>query len=179
MQSHFFHMPSMISHVLACVADPRFVSFLFISHFYLFSFTVYLFSVRHINFHTVVTAEGKNHCTHAQSRVLLRVDFQSPHRFMTAKLLDNFDYSATSPMIFQDESGDIDTEPSYSCDVEIDDGIIAKAISSPLFIHEREEPANLRQACHSHEERLLAQSFFAHAGTVRPVNEPSSSQKRK
>ena len=28
------------------------------------------------------------------------------------KLLDNFDYSETSAMIFQDESGDIDTEPS-------------------------------------------------------------------
>ena len=30
------------------------------------------------------------------------------------KLLDNFDYSETSAMIFQDESGDIDTVPSYS-----------------------------------------------------------------
>ena len=38
-----------------------------------------------------------------------------------------------------------------------------KAISSPLFIQEREQPANLRQAYHSHEESLLpAQSFFAH-----------------
>ena len=79
---------------------------------------------------------------------------------MSAKLLDNFDYSETSPMIFQDESGDIDTEPSYSCDVEIDDGIIEKAISSPLFIHEREEPANLRQACHSHEEKFVASSVL-------------------
>ena len=88
------------------------------------------------------------------------------------KLLDNFDYSETSAMIFQDESGDIDTEPSYSCDAELDDEIIGKALSSPLFIQEREEPANLRQAYHSHEESLLpAQSFFAHASTVRPVYE--------
>ena len=79
------------------------------------------------------------------------------------KLLDNFDHSETSAMIFQDESGDIDTEPSYSCDAELDDEIIGKALSSPLFIQEREEPANLRQAYHSHEESLLpAQSFFAH-----------------
>ena len=96
------------------------------------------------------------------------------------KLLDNFDYSETSAAIFQDESGDIDTEPSYSCDAELDDEIIGQALSSPLFIQEREEPANLRQAYHSHEESLLpAQSFFAHTSTERPVYEPSSSQKRE
>ena len=65
------------------------------------------------------------------------------------KLLDNFDYSETSAMFFQDESGDIDTEPSYSCDAELDDEIIGKALSSPLFI---QKPANLRQAYHSHED---------------------------
>ena len=58
-------------------------------------------------------------------------------------------------MIFQDESSDMDTEPSHSCDAELDDEIIGKALSSPLFIQEREEPANLRQAYHSHEESLL------------------------
>ena len=95
-------------------------------------------------------------------------------------LLDNFDYSETSAMIFQDESGDIDTEPSYSCDAELDDETIGKALSSPLFIQEREEPANRRQAYHSHEESLLpAQSFFAHTSTARPVCELSSSQKRR
>ena len=79
------------------------------------------------------------------------------------KLLDNFDYLETSAAIFQDESGDIDTEPSYSCDAELDDELIRKALSSPLFIQQREEPANLRQTCHSHEDRWLpAQSFFAH-----------------
>ena len=71
------------------------------------------------------------------------------------KLLDNFDYSETSAMIFQDESGDRDTEPSYLCDAELDDDTIGNALSSPLFIQEREEPANLRQAYHSHEESLL------------------------
>ena len=96
------------------------------------------------------------------------------------KLLDNLDRSETSAMIFQDESGDVDTEPSYSCDAELDDEIIGKALSSPLFIQEREEPANLRQTCHYHEESLLpAQSFFAHTNTGRPINELSSCQKRK
>ena len=75
--------------------------------------------------------------------------------------LNNFDHPETSAAIFQDESVDIDTEPSYSCDAELDDELIGKALSSPLFIQEREEPANLRQTCHSHEESLLpAQSFF-------------------
>ena len=40
--------------------------------------------------------------------------------------LDNFDYSETSAAIFQDESVDIDTEPSFSCDAELDDELIGK-----------------------------------------------------
>ena len=52
------------------------------------------------------------------------------------KLLDDFDHSETSAMSFQDKSGDIDTEPSYSCDAELDDETIGKALSSPLFIQE-------------------------------------------
>ena len=76
-------------------------------------------------------------------------------------LLDNFDYSETSAMIFQDDSIDIDTEPSCSCYAELDDELVGKTISSPLFIQEREEPVNLRQTYHSHEESLLpGQSFF-------------------
>ena len=51
--------------------------------------------------------------------------------------------------------------PSYSFDMELDDELIRKELSSPLFTQEREEPANLRQTDHSHEESLLpAQSFF-------------------
>ena len=53
-------------------------------------------------------------------------------------VLDDFHYSKTSAMILQDESGDIDTEPSYSCDAEFDDELIGKALSSPLFIQERD-----------------------------------------
>ena len=95
-------------------------------------------------------------------------------------VFDDFHYSETSAMIFQDKSGDIDTEPSYSCDAELDDETIGKAQSSPLFVQEREEPADWRQAYHSHEESLLSsQSFFAHTRTGRPVHELSSCQKRK
>ena len=95
-------------------------------------------------------------------------------------VFEDFDYSETSAMIFQDESGDIDTDPSFLCDAELDDETIGKALSSPLFIQEREEPADRRQAYHSHEESLLpAQSFFAHTRTERPVHELRSCQKTK
>ena len=95
---------------------------------------------------------------------------------------DNFDYSETLAAIFQNESVDIDTEPSYSCDAELDDELIGKALSSPLFTQEREEPANQTQTCHSHEESLLpAKSFITRTSTERPVYEPGSNlcQKRK
>ena len=89
--------------------------------------------------------------------------------------LDNFDYSETSAAIFQDESVDIDTELSYSCDAEFEDELIGKALTSPLFFQERDQPANLRQTYHSHEEGLLpAQLFFTPTSTGRPVHEPSS-----
>ena len=91
-------------------------------------------------------------------------------------VLDDFHYSETSAMIFQEESGDIDTEPSYLCDAELDDETIGKALSSPLFI---QEPADPRQAYHSYEESSLpAQSFLTHTRTGRPIHELSSCQKR-
>ena len=95
-------------------------------------------------------------------------------------VMDNCNYSETQTAIFQNESVDIDTEPPYSCDAEFDDELIGKTLSSPLFIQEREEPANLRQTSHSHEESLLpAQFFFTRTSTVRPVYELSSSQKKR
>ena len=94
-------------------------------------------------------------------------------------LLDNFDCSETSAAIFQDESVDIDTEPSYSCDAELDDELIGKALSSPLFTQERGELADRRQAYHSHEESLFpAQSFVAHYRISRPVHELSSRREK-
>ena len=78
-------------------------------------------------------------------------------------------------MIFKEEVGDQETEPSYLCDAELEDETIRKALSSPLFIQERGESADRRQAYHSYEESLLpAQSFFAHSRTVRPMHELSS-----
>ena len=94
-----------------------------------------------------------------------------PQVMSPTKHVDDFHHSETNEMIFQEESGDIDTEPSYLCDAELDDETIGKAPSSPLFTQEREEPADRRQAYHSHVESLLsAQSFFAHGRTWRPVH---------
>ena len=41
--------------------------------------------------------------------------------------LDNIDYSEASAAIFQEESGDKDTVPSYLCDVELDDELYQKS----------------------------------------------------
>ena len=70
--------------------------------------------------------------------------------------------------------------PSYLFDTELDDETIGRALSSPLFIQEREEPADRRQAYHSFEESLLpAQSLsVCQARTGRPVHELSSPSSR-
>ena len=74
-------------------------------------------------------------------------------------VLDDFHYSETAGIFFQEQSSD--AVPSYLFDAELDDETIGRALSSPLFIQEREEPADRRQAYHSFEERLLpAHSFF-------------------
>ena len=104
----------------------------------------------------------------------------APWRCTTLSQVMSPSSSTTSTaMIFQEESGDKDTEPSYLCDAELDDETIGKALSSPLFIQEREEPADRRQAYHSHEESFLpAQSFFTHTRTGRLVHELSSCKRK-
>ena len=75
------------------------------------------------------------------------------------KLFDDFHYSEIIEIFFRDESSD--AVLSYLFDAELDDETIGRAFSSPLFIQEREEPANRRQTYDSFEESLLpAQSFF-------------------
>ena len=99
-------------------------------------------------------------------------EFNSPTGY-EPKLLDDFHYSETTEMIFQEESGD--TEPSYLCDAELDDETIGKALSSPLFTQERGESVDRRQAYHSHEEKFVASSvIFRTLKNGRPVHELSS-----
>ena len=91
---------------------------------------------------------------------------------------DDFHYSETTEIFLQEQSSD--TMPSHLHDAEISDDTIGRALSSPLFIQEREEPADRRQAYHSFEESLLpSQSLsFCHVGTGRPVHELSSLSSR-
>ena len=105
----------------------------------------------------------------------------APWRYtILSQVMSPTSLTTSTTLIFQDGSADIDTEPSYFCDAELVDELFRKALSSPLSIQEREEPADRRQAYRSHEESLLpAQSFCAHARTERPVHELSSCQKRK
>ena len=65
-------------------------------------------------------------------------------------VIDNFDYSVTSETFLQEQSSD--TMPSYLHDAELSDETIGKALSSPLFIQEREASASLLQAF-THKEK--------------------------
>ena len=89
-------------------------------------------------------------------------------------MIDNFDYSETTEIFLQEQSSD--TMPSYLHDAELSDETIGRALSSPLFIQEREEPAGHRQAYHSIEESLLPSQSLSvcHVSTGRPVNELGS-----
>ena len=65
------------------------------------------------------------------------------------------------------------TTPSYLHGSEISDDTTGRALSSPLFSQEREEPAGRRQAYHSPEESLLSSQSLSvgHVRTGRIVNE--------
>ena len=87
---------------------------------------------------------------------------------------DDYDYSESTEIFFHESSSD--TRPSYLHDTEISDDTIGRALSSPLFTQEREEPASRRQAYHSPDESLLSRQSLSvdHVRTGRPVNELSS-----
>ena len=84
---------------------------------------------------------------------------------------DDYHFSETTEFFIQESSSD--TRPSYLHDSEISDYTIGMALSSPLFIQEREEPADRRQAYHSLDEGLSSSQSLSvgHVRTVRPVNE--------
>ena len=89
----------------------------------------------------------------------------------------NFDdnhFSETTEIFIQESSSD--TRPSYLHDSEISDHTIGRALSSPLFTHEREEPAGRRHFYHSPEESLLSSQSLSvgHVRTGRPVSDRHS-----
>ena len=87
------------------------------------------------------------------------------------KFFDDYHFSETTEIFIQESTSD--RWPSYSHDWEISDYTIGKALSSPLFTQEREDPAGCGQAYHSLEESLLSSqsSSVRHVGTGRLVSE--------
>ena len=57
--------------------------------------------------------------------------------------IDNYQTSETTEIFIQESSSD--SRPSGLHDLEIDDYTIGRALSSPLFTQEREDPASRRQ----------------------------------
>ena len=86
------------------------------------------------------------------------------------KFFDDYHFSETTEIFIQESSSD--SRPSNLHDSEISDYTIGRALSSPLFTQEREEPVGRRQAYHSPEERLLSSQSLSvgHVRTVRPVD---------
>ena len=92
------------------------------------------------------------------------------------KFFDDYHISETTEIFIQESSSD--SRPSNLHDLEISDCTIGRALSSPLFTQEREEPASRRQASHSPDERLLSSQSLSvgHVRTVRPVSDEFGSQ---
>ena len=89
-------------------------------------------------------------------------------------VIDNFDYSETHAAIFQNESVDVDTEPSYSFDAKLDDELVRKALS-PTTVHSgarriSEPETNLSLSW----GKFVASSVLFHTSSERPVHEQSS-----
>ena len=85
-------------------------------------------------------------------------------------VIDNFDYSVTSETFLQEQSSD--TMPSYLHDAELSDETIGKALSSPLFIQEREASASLLQAF-THKDKAffnVHSQFFCKYGETRRLD---------
>ena len=82
---------------------------------------------------------------------------------------DDYHFSETTEIFIEESSSD--SRPSNLHDTEISDDTIGRALSSPLFTHEREQPAGRRQACHSPEECLLSSQSLSvgHVSTRRPL----------
>ena len=95
----------------------------------------------------------------------------TPLRGYEPNILDDLHYSETTEIFLQEQSSD--TMPSYLHDAEISDDTIGRALSSPRFLQEREEPAGRRQTYHSPEDGLSSSQTMSvgHVRTGRLVNE--------
>ena len=84
---------------------------------------------------------------------------------------DDDQISETTEKFIQESFSD--SRPSNLHGLEIDDYTIGRALSSPLFTQEREDPASRRQVYHSSDESLLSSQTLSvgHVRTRRHVDE--------
>ena len=96
------------------------------------------------------------------------------------KLLDDFHYSETSEMIFQEESGDKDTEPSYLCDAELDDETIGKSANFTTLHSGAKRISGPKTKLITLMKKVCCQlsPLFTHTRTWRPVHELSSCRQK-
>ena len=109
-------------------------------------------------------------CTSA-NEVLGTLAENNPLPGYEPKFIDNYHISETTEIFIQESSSD--SRPSNLNDLEIDYYTIGRALSSPLFTQEREDPASRRQVHNSLDERLLSSQSLSvgHVRTVRLVSE--------
>ena len=109
-------------------------------------------------------------CTSASEEFRTLAD-DTPLTGYEPKIFDDHHISETTEIFIQESSSD--SRPSNLHDWEISDDTTGRALSSPLFTQEREEPAGRRQAYHSLEESLLSSQSLSvgHARTGRPVSD--------
>ena len=110
-----------------------------------------------------VGSERSTLCTLANEEPDTLVD-KAPRTGYEPKILDDYHFSETTEIFIQESSSD--SRPLNLHDSEISDYTIGRALSSPLFTQEREEPAGHRQAYHSPEESLLSSQSLS-VGHVR------------
>ena len=82
------------------------------------------------------TLSINKHCEDPQNEECCPVANTTSSTGYEPNVIDNFDYSETYTAIFRCDSVDIDTEPSFSFDAELDDELIRKVLSSQLFTQE-------------------------------------------
>ena len=99
------------------------------------------------------------------------MDENNPLTGYEPNFIDNYQISETTEIFIQEPSTNSRTSNLH--DLEIDDYTIGKALSSTLFIQEREDSASRRQAYHSFDESLLSSQSLSvgHVGTGRLVSD--------
>ena len=113
----------------------------------------------------------RNTCALSQMRSLTLLSTQPLSQVMSPT--SSTTTTSQRPLKFFVQESSSDSRPSYLHDLEIDDDTIGRALSSPLFTQEREEPAGRRQAYHSPDESLLSSQSLSvgHVRTGKPVSD--------